>query len=250
MLTIDEWHNRYRQQAQWTRGVREHLLENMHVKPNALVLEVGCGTGAILENFPITGQVSLHGIDHKLDALAKGAQAVPKAKMACADALSLPYPQDIFDLTCCHYFLLWVKNPTIALEEMIRVTRPGGTVVALAEPDYGGRIDYPVQLAELGRLQGLSLQRQGADAFIGRRLAGLFIDAGLSHVKTGLLGGEWGAPLDVDAWEAEWSLLEADLVGTISHEELISLRRIDAAAWQKGERILFVPTFYASGVVD
>ncbi len=38
-------------------------------------------------------------------------------------------------------------------EEMVRVTRPHGFVLALAEPDYGGRIDYPSELSTIGNWQ-------------------------------------------------------------------------------------------------
>jgi hypothetical protein len=45
----------------------------------------------------------------------------------------------------------------------------------------------------------------------------------------------------------EWQVLEADLEDTLAPARLADLRRIDAAAWEKGDRVLFVPTFYAWG---
>ncbi|NPV75950.1 MAG: methyltransferase domain-containing protein [Anaerolineae bacterium] len=249
MLTVEEWHQRYRQQVIWTQSIRAYLFAKFSLKPEATLLEVGCGTGAVLENLPGISKKQMTGLDLKLDHLTRAVRGNPAADFVCGDALSLPFPSNRFDLTCCHFFLLWVQNPAIALTEMARVTRPGGIVAALAEPDYGARIDYPAPLAELGHLQGLALQRQGADVLIGRRLAGLFNEIGLQQVQVGLIGGEWGRSLDNDAWETEWAVLEADLAGMIPQDELVTLRRIDAAAWQKGERILFVPTFYAYGTI-
>jgi SAM-dependent methyltransferase len=62
-----------------------------------------------------------------------------------ADRHTLPF-QPVFDVTFCHFLLLWVSNPEKVVAEMGRVTRPGGSV-RLAEPDYGGRIDYPESLS-------------------------------------------------------------------------------------------------------
>ena len=37
-----------------------------------------------------------------------------------------PFTNASFDLTFCHYLLLWLKDPLSAIKEMKRVTRPGG----------------------------------------------------------------------------------------------------------------------------
>jgi len=54
------------------------------------------------------------------------------------DASRLPFADGFFDLTYCHYLFLWLKHPLQALQEMKRVTRPGGWVATFAEPDYEG----------------------------------------------------------------------------------------------------------------
>ena len=171
----------------------------------------------------------------------------PWTAFACGAAEQLPYAAGTFDLCYCHFLLLWLPNPLAALGEMRRVTRRGGSVLALAEPDYGGRIDYPDELAPLGDWQRQALERQGADSHLGRKLGALFGQAGLRKVETGVLGGRWGAPLPAADLAAEWNVLQADLDGTVPMARLQELHDRDAAAWRRGERILFVPTFYASG---
>jgi len=242
--TID-WHARYIQQASWTAQTRKYLYQKAGLSAASRVLEPGCGTGAILADCPAG---VLHGVDWDFYNLQIARLTVPRASLTCANALALPYPSASFDACITHFFLLWV-DANHALTEMQRVTRPGGCIIALAEPDYGARIDRPPELAELGRLQGLALKSQGADPHTGRKLAGLFVKAGLEHVITGVMGGEWNQkPLD-DGWEQEWAALESDLAGEVSAEKISELRRIDAAAWAHGERILFVPTFYGIGSV-
>ena len=240
-----DWHARYTQQAGWTAQIRRYLYEKAGLTRTARVLEPGCGTGAVLTDCPAG---TLHGLDWDWQHLQIAQHAVPRARLVRADADTLPYADASFDACLTHYFLLWV-NAARVLAEMRRVTRPGGMILALAEPDYGARIDFPAELAEIGQLQGSALERQGADPHRGRKLAALFTAAGLQQVTSGVMGGEWSAMQLEDGWDLEWAALEADLAGSLPAERLAELRRIDAAARQHGERILFVPTFYAIGRV-
>lgn len=249
MLSPRAWHQRFSQQARWTARLRAYVFERLGLRDARRVLEVGCGTGAVLTDLAGLTGARRFGIDLDLPRLQLARGADPRARLAAADGLRLPFPGGAFDATLCHFYLLWVQDAPRAVAEMARVTRAGGWVVALAEPDYGGRIDYPPALEELGRQQTAALARQGADPLVGRRLGKLLTGAGLQNVQSGVLGGEWNAPPDSDAWASEWAMLEDDLRGQMSAEELRALREIDAAAWQHGERILFVPTFYAFGQV-
>ncbi len=53
----------------------------------------------------------------------------------------------------------------------------------------------------------------------------------------------------ISDWDLEWDTLAADLAGSLDPDRLSALRQLDSAAWQRGDRILFVPTFYAIGWV-
>jgi SAM-dependent methyltransferase len=174
-----------------------------------------------------------------------------QAQLCQADAHHLPYPVASFDLALCHFLLLWVNDPLKVLLEMKRVTRPGGAVLALAEPDYAARIDYPPELSELGRWQQVSLQRQGADTLLGRRLPGLLAAAGLQQVESGVLGAQWtGSGPSPAERAAERAVLEYDLaLLPEARPALDLLMPLDESAWRRGQRVLFVPTFYAWGRV-
>ena len=52
-----------------------------------------------------------------------------------------------------------------------------------------------------------------------------------------------------DVMERAEEILEQTKKRIIDKEKMEFLRNLDTAAWQKGVRILFVPTFYASGTV-
>jgi len=240
------WHSRYTQQANWTRPLREYLFQKTGLKTAGRVLEVGCGTGAILSEIRTT---ALHGLDIQPASLMEARVHAPDASLVCGDVLSLPYPDDAFEITLCHYLLLWVTNPQRALDEMKRVTREGGHILALAEPDYSARVDKPAELSVLGRWQSESLQRQGADPSLGDRLAELFHQAGIELVETGAIESQGREALTSAELELEWAVLENDLADFVPQEEIRRLKKLDLAAWGRGERILHVPTYFAWGRV-
>jgi SAM-dependent methyltransferase len=241
-----DWHARFVQQAGWTQALREYLFRQAGLETAQRVLEVGCGTGAVLATLPAPGP-SVHGLDREAGRLAEARRHAPGARLTCGDARALPYTSGTFDLTFCHFLLLWVGDPLAVLLEMKRVTRPGGAVLALAEPDYTARVDRPAALVPLGTWQTEALRAQGADPSIGERLAELFDRAGIRLVETGTLRGR-GEPPQTPAERAlEWTVLEADLAGRVPTVDLQEMKSIDEEAWRSGRRLLYVPTFFASG---
>jgi SAM-dependent methyltransferase len=250
VLTRQDWHNRYQQQASWTRGLRHSIFSQLNLQPGKRILEIGCGTGAITEDLAAAFHPIVHGVDYDFSFISIAKETDTASSYSCANAFALPFCADSFDCVFCHFFLLWVKNIPAVLKEMIRVTKSGGTVAALAEPDYGGRIDYPDSLSELGHWQAISLRRQGANPNIGRTLLSEFISCGLKQVESGLMGGLWKPNFDKSDFEQEWKVIEFDLEDMVSHSRLETLHQYDEEAHRIGGRILFVPTFSATGRVE
>jgi SAM-dependent methyltransferase len=244
-LTVEEWHAQFTRQARWTRAVRNQLYRRVNLLRAERVLDVGCGTGVITEEMTTRCKGQVIGVD--VDpamiefAWAKGSQA----EYRVGDAHQLDFPDGHFDVVACHFLLMWVSNPTLAVREMARVTRPGGAVLACAEPDYGGRIDYPEELP-LARWQAEALRREGADPFIGRKLPALFAQAGLS-ANVGVIPSLWDEEALEAEFDAEWALMERTLAGMVSEDELRHYRQVDWQAIEDGQRLIFVPIFYAVG---
>ena len=248
-MDVLAWHRRYQQQAGWTRPLRDYLFQQINPAADAAVLDVGCGTGALLEEFVQRGFSNCYGLDISAANLSFARSiSAPAARLVRGDAHQLPFPDGAFDLAVCHYTLLWVADPMRVTAEMRRVTRPGGYVVALAEPDYGGRIDYPAELSKLADWQTQSLRRQGADPCMGRKLRQVFRSAGL-NAAGGILGSQWNAspkPDDSQADRVENAVLAADLQTLpLAPGQVEELLRLDQQAQRSGERLLYIPTFYA-----
>jgi ubiquinone/menaquinone biosynthesis C-methylase UbiE len=239
-LSLDLAHRRYLQQARWTEQLRGHILTRAGL-PNAhRVLEVGCGTGAVLRSIVPAPRTRLYGLDIDQPSLQIAKQEASTALLSYGDAHRLPYAAGSFDIVFTHFVLLWLAEPARALADMRRVTRHGGAVLALAEPDYSQRVDQPAAFAELGRLQTEVLRAQGADTEIGSKLGSLFAAAGFSQIDTGKLdASERGHESEAD-WRLEAEVLRADLAGRV--EQLLAE---DERAWQAGTRVLYVPTYYA-----
>lgn len=247
-LSLPEWHARFAQQAGWTAEVRRHLFAQAGLKPGDRVLEVGCGTGAVMAAVADEFDLHLTGVDIDRPSLIFNHAQHPTFSLAQGDGHYLPFVDGAFDAVYCHYLLLWVADPALVLAEMRRVTRPGGVVIALAEPDYAGRIDCPPPLDELGRLQTQSLTRQGANPEMGSKLQGLFQQAGLLNVYSDTLVAQ-GDPDPHPIDPLEWAVLRADLDGLVSEEDLAQYAALDRDARALGQRVLFIPTFYAIGWV-
>ncbi|MEQ9074519.1 MAG: class I SAM-dependent methyltransferase [Sandaracinaceae bacterium] len=99
------------------------------VKPlaaGARVLEAGCGTGLILDHLTRVAREAV-GVDLSPGMLSKARER--GLRVVQGSVTALPFADESFDLTCSFKVLAHVPELDRALEEMARVTRPGGHVV-------------------------------------------------------------------------------------------------------------------------
>jgi len=249
-LTLPQWHHRYQQQAHWTENLRKYIYDQVDIQQAEKILDIGCGTGVLEKELNNITSSRVYGLDIDFGPLPLAVKYAPDSTFTVSDCLHLPFQNGEFNITLCHFLLLWVKHPLNAVTEMVRVTRANGFVLALAEPDYGGRIDYPTELSQIGTWQIEALKQQGANPLIGRELRSLFSQVGLEKIEVGLLGGQWkNTQLDQD-FELEWEVIESDLYQNIEFNmQAGKLKTIDIASRRTYQRILFVPTLYALGQV-
>lgn len=111
--------------------------------PSAQVLEVGCGTGALLRSLARRGDFTgeAFGVDQCrsfIDAARKFSRVEnvsDRLVFQVGDAHCMDFPAATFDAVIAHTLISHVTEPAEVLSEMARVVRPGGTVV-IFDGDY------------------------------------------------------------------------------------------------------------------
>lgn len=94
-------------------------------------LDVGCGTGVLAARLAAAGY-RMSGVDPSEGMLAVLRERFPEVDAAPASGTDLPYDDASFDLVLCVAVLHHVADPEgvrRTLEEMVRVSRPGGRVL-------------------------------------------------------------------------------------------------------------------------
>jgi ubiquinone/menaquinone biosynthesis C-methylase UbiE len=115
----------------YVRATTRETLARLRVTPTDSVLDVGCGTGALLDelsaSFP---RARLAGIDPcpEMLAIARG-RLPPVIELKQGWAERIPYPDCTFDVVVSCNVLHYLREPLVALRDMLRVLRPEGTLV-------------------------------------------------------------------------------------------------------------------------
>lgn len=242
MKELEFWATRYQKQAQWTEQTRQFILKIINLPPQAKILEVGCGSLAVLKEYELDGHKTF-GVDIDYSIL-NFANHQSTSKLINSDGYFLPFLENYFDLCFCHYLLLWLQEPIKLLQEMKRVTKKSGWICCFAEPDYVARIDSPTPLEKLGEVQNQSLFKQGIYLATGRHIAGWLSDVNLTDISWGIIGAHQTGTSQ-DNQENEWQTTKKDVKPYLSSDNLNFYRQIEIEAQSQGIRVLFIPTFYA-----
>lgn len=111
------------------------LIENTPSMSNDVVLEVAAGTGIF--GRAIAGSVAaVVAVDVTPEMLAEGKRGADGSGIRNmiwqeGDATNLPFLPKTFDLVLSRLAIHHFEDPSIPLREMVRVARPGGTIVAV-----------------------------------------------------------------------------------------------------------------------
>ena len=165
------------------------LHEGTRYPPCSTVLEAGCGVGAqtilLAGNSP---QAQFVSVDISPESLARAQERVseagyPNVTFRQADICSLKFPAETFDHVFVCFTLEHIPDPLVALDNLRKVLRPGGTITVI-EGDHGSAIFYPDTPAAHHVINCLvTLQRQaGGNALIGRELEHLLADSGFVDI--------------------------------------------------------------------
>ena len=110
------------------RVERDALLAALGPLEGRRLLDVGCGTGRFTAAFEAAG-AQVVGVDRDPGMVALAAQRTRSARLLVADAHQLPLEDNGFDLAVATTLLEFATSPQQAVDELVRVTRPGGRLV-------------------------------------------------------------------------------------------------------------------------
>jgi len=175
--------------GRWSRPVAREFLGWLNVESGLTWGDVGCGTGAL-------SQCILEGHDPAVVLAVDRAEGFirtarervkdPRVQFDLGDALALAWPAHACDVTVSGLVLNFVTDPKAMAAEMVRVTRPEGTVAAYVW-DYRGGMQMMRHFWDVA----MQINPQDASVDQGQRfplcqpepLEMLFREAGLNSVS-------------------------------------------------------------------
>ena len=235
----------YKLQAEWLAPSRHYLFRKANLARCRSILDLGCGCGVIGEELRQVCGHPVLGVDRDPDMVRSARENFPANEYLVGDERALAGKGARFDLIVLSFVLMWQKRPLTFLKRVRKLLAADGRLLVLAEPDYGGRIDFPVQLDFLKDIFSSHILRAGGDPFIGRRLASLLRRGGFQadvELASGLHFPE-GYAAGNGAWEREWRFWQ-ELAG-FSDATLRKILRLEKSAAARRERLVLFPVFCA-----
>jgi SAM-dependent methyltransferase len=172
------------------------------IGPGMRVLDVGCGPGGLTTELARRcGAAQVAAVDPSPPFVQACRDRVPGVEVREGAAEELPYGVAEFDATLASLVVGFMSDPTRGVREMLRVTRPGGTVAACfwdLDRMPALRIFWAAARALDPSISG-ELRRPGAGE---GELAALLRQAGAADVREGTIDAHAGYTGFTDWWSA------------------------------------------------
>ncbi len=229
----------------------------LNLPPGSQGLDVGCGIGSqaimLAEAVGVAGHVT--GVDRSpefLDcarSIAEKAGIPEQVSFQEGDMNNLPFDDDTFDWVwsadCAGYA---PGEPLPLLKELVRVVKPGGSVIILAWSSQQLLPGYPVLEAHLNATSsGIAPFVEGtAPELHFSRMAGWFRRAGMEEVTARTFAGDVCAPLSGEIRSALIALVGmrwVDVETELSEVDWAEYQRLCLA--ESPDFILDLPDYYA-----
>jgi ubiquinone/menaquinone biosynthesis C-methylase UbiE len=177
------------------------------IKPDWVLLDVGCGPGSITADFAeLVPDGLVIGLDQSASVLVEASATSPKTPFVAADLFQLPFEPGSADAVHLHMVLQHVPDPVGALRAVARLVRPGGYIAA-RDSDYSAmRWSPPSDLLDRWMaLYQASARLSGGEPNAGQFLAGWAAEAGLDDVRSTSSTWIYDTPEKRQWWGSLWS---------------------------------------------
>jgi arsenite methyltransferase len=165
---------------------RMRTLSAMGLRRGETLLDVGCGTGLLLEiQAKVVDSIGrVEGVDFSndmLDVARERCADLPQVNLQQGSAEALDFEDESFDALSCTQTLLYVKEMEKALREFYRVLKPGGRI-AIIETDWRSAIINASDPAMTRRIFD-ALDGAVVNPNLPRKLSGLLTGIGFSGLR-------------------------------------------------------------------
>ncbi|HEX9144041.1 MAG TPA: methyltransferase domain-containing protein [Candidatus Binatia bacterium] len=171
--------------GRWSRVLAEKFLDFVGIQDGERMLDVGCGTGALVASAAArTLRSEIVGIDPIAPFLDYARRRTPDARVRfdLGDALNLPYAPGSFDRCLSLLVIMFIRDTGQAVSEMRRVTRPGGSVAVCVWDKVGMEMNF-IFARTVVEIEPAAAQRADVQGYSEGMLTSLWVAHGFSHVK-------------------------------------------------------------------
>lgn len=146
-------------------------LKYLSIDSDATILDIGCGGGSTIHKLAaIANRGKVYGVDYSETSVAVSRKTNQKwiktrrVEVRHGSVSQLPFPDQLFALaTAIETHFYWPDLPA-DMREVLRVLKPGGALVIIAEVYKGGKYDRRVQrFSELMQTMGFSYANLSVD---------------------------------------------------------------------------------------
>ncbi len=142
----------------WTPQVYDDMildiLNRLNADEGAKMLEVGCASGFLAQGLAVR-VATYDGVDIAAPALVAARQLnLTNAHFVHSDGAALPFEANSFDSSLCYDVFTNFPNFQIGgsmIEEMLRVTRPGGRILIGSIPDAALQEEYSRKVVQVAK---------------------------------------------------------------------------------------------------
>ncbi len=197
-----ELYRRYLESKPWVKQLYSSFFD---ITRGQQIVEVGCGTGDFTRYLAeiSEGKARILGIDSNAKSVKAAIADGNKVGLSqvtsymTGDVYKIPLESGYADLACCRTLLMHLPDPLRAVTEMARITKNGGSVIAVE----GGKMasfydpddeEYTELAEQAYSAWAVGIKKlEGKEFKIGEKLPGIFRKAGLFNIK---------AEIQADAW--------------------------------------------------